>query len=137
MKTSFLDDMAFTTTSVADKTAEQMKSAVMETFACKGKYEKLKADYELMNLHCHCDMPQRNHNKTREMVDVKHKQCLCGKRRGTFAEAGGKAVRCKQCKTSEMVNVKDKSSLCGKVRCAFGEAGGEFACCYVFSMLFW
>ena len=59
VKTSFLDDIAFTT-AVADKTAEQMKSAVTETYAYKRKYEKLKADYELMNLHC--DMPRRNHN---------------------------------------------------------------------------
>ena len=82
VKTSFLDDIAFTT-AVAKKTAEQMKSAVMETFACKGKYEKLKADYELMNLH-----------KTSEMVNVKDKSSLCGKVRCAFGEAGGEFVCC-------------------------------------------
>ena len=59
VKTSFLDDIAFTTT-VADKKDEQIKAAVTETQAYKRKYEKLKADYELMNLHC--DMRRRNHS---------------------------------------------------------------------------
>ena len=59
VKTSFLDDISLTT-AVADKRAEQMKAAVTETQAHKRKYEKLKADCELMNLHC--DMRRRNHS---------------------------------------------------------------------------
>ena len=66
VKTSFLDDIAFTTV-VAEKTAEQIKAAVTETQACKRKYDKLKPYYELLNLHFDIRRRRAKNEPTRDL----------------------------------------------------------------------
>ena len=66
---------------------------------------------------------------TPEMVDVKNKQCLCGRARAYFGVVGGNAVCCKRCMTSGMVDLKNKRCRCGKAIPYFGAVGCNAVCC--------
>ena len=61
--------------------------------------------------------------KTNEMIDLKHKNCFCGKSQPTYNIEGLIAKYCILCKTIDMVDVKHNSCKCGKARPTFNYKG--------------
>jgi len=67
-------------------------------------------------------------HKTPEMVDVKNKKCICGKRPVYNFPGENNGVCCKQCKTNKMIDVTSKKCPCGN-RPSFNVSGETIGIC--------
>jgi hypothetical protein len=70
--------------------------------------------------------------KTDDMINIKNKRCVCGKKIPSFGNIGDKnATCCYECKTHDMIDILHKKCKCGKKRPSFGNIGDKNAtCCY-------
>ena len=69
--------------------------------------------------------------KPKNMVDVNHKKCKCGKSRPNYNEPGEKTgICCVSCKTETMVDVVSKKCKCGK-QPIYNEPGEKPGICCV------